>query len=280
MKATVLGGSGFIGRHLCESLRAGGHDVYCPSRDENWQQQASLGTVFYCIGLTADFRSRLLDTVEAHVCVLRELVAKDNYDKIVYLSSTRVYAGALSTREDAALQVRSDTPSDLYNLSKLMGESIVLNANTQGANSANSAKGVVARLSNVIGDGDTSEMFIPAILREASETGSVVFQTAPESAKDYVAISDVCRWLIELAQTGQRQIYNLASGVNTTHQEIADCLVGNGIGVTFVDGAPTTSFPRIQIDAITAEFERPTFVFLDYLSRSVAQRLPTVRNKA
>lgn len=262
MRATVLGGSGFIGQKLCEMLRAQGHEVYCPTRDEDWLQTPSLGTVFYCIGLTADFRWRLLETVEAHVSVLRELVAKKNYDKIVYLSSTRVYSGAVSTNEDASLQVRSDTPSDLYNLSKLLGESIVLNA---------VATGVVARLSNVVGDGDASDMFIPAILREARKTGAVVFQTAPESAKDYVSIGDVCRWLIDLAQTGQRRIYNLAGGVNTTHQQIADCLAGNGIGVSFIEGAQITSFPRIEIDAITAQYGSPTFDLLGYLSRSLAR---------
>lgn len=267
MKATVLGGGGFIGRRLCEMLRAQGHEVYCPSANENWLQSPALGTVFYCIGLTADFRWRLLETVEAHVCLLRELVAKKNYDKIVYLSSTRVYSGALSTREDASLLVRSDSASDLYNLSKLMGESIVLNAH------ANGATGIVARLSNVIGDGDTSDMFIPAILREARTTGAVVFQGAPESAKDYVAMADVCRWLINLGLTGQRQIYNLASGVNTTTREIADCLAGNGIRVSFVEGAPNTTFPHIQIDAITAEYGRPVFDLLSYLSSALAPSL-------
>jgi nucleoside-diphosphate-sugar epimerase len=261
MKATVLGGSGFIGRHLCNALRAQGHDVYCPLRDEEWLQATSLGTVFYCIGLTADFRWRLLETVEAHVSLLRELVAKKNYDKIVYLSSTRVYSGALSTNEDTSLKVRSDTPSDLYNLSKLLGESIVLNAD---------ASGVVARLSNVVGAGDASDMFIPAVLREAHRTGAVIFQTAPESAKDYVAIEDVCRWLIGLAQTGQRRIYNLANGANTTHREIADCLTDSGISVTFIAGAPMVSFPLIEIDAIGAEYGQPAFDFFDYLSRSVA----------
>ncbi len=262
MKATVLGGSGFIGRHLCNALRAQGHDVYCPLRDEDWLQTPSLGTVFYCIGLTADFRWRLLDTVVAHVSLLRELVAKKNYDKIVYLSSTRVYSGALSTHEDACLQVRSDSPSDLYNLSKLLGESIVLNADDTG---------VVARLSNVVGGGDTSDMFIPAVLREARETGAVVFQTAPESTKDYVAVEDVCRWLIELAQTGQRRIYNLANGVNTTNQEIADCLTSNGISTTFIERAPVVLFPPIEIDAIGIEYGLPAFDLFDFLSRSVAQ---------
>ncbi len=256
----MLGGGGFIGRKLCEALRAQGHEVYCPSRDENGLQSPSLGTVFYCIGLTADFRWRLLETVEAHVSVLRDVVARKNYDKIVYLSSTRVYSGATSTREDASLQVRSDTPSDLYNLSKLMGESIVLNAG---------ATGIVARLSNVIGDGDASDMFIPALLREARKTGSVVFQGAPASAKDYVAVADVCRWLMGIAQTGQRRIYNLAAGVNTRHQEIADCLARKGIGVTFVEGAQVTLFPPIEIDAITAEFGPPAFDLLAYLSHAV-----------
>ena len=142
MRYTILGGRGFIGTRLATHLRSLGHEVWVPERDDPAMFSAPLGRVFYCIGLTADFRQRLLDTVDAHVCLLNRVLRSGNFDSLLYLSSTRVYAGAGSTHEGANLVVSPLLPGDLYNLSKLMGESVCL---------ASGGPAKVVRLSNVYG---------------------------------------------------------------------------------------------------------------------------------
>ncbi len=66
--------------------------------DATWRG-ADLGHAFYCIGLTADFRSRPFETIEAHCGLLKEVLSGSRFSSFVYLSSTRVYArGKLDRR--------------------------------------------------------------------------------------------------------------------------------------------------------------------------------------
>src|SRR5262245_16564069 len=104
VKATVLGATGFIGSHLAAELRRRGHSPFTPGRSADLSG-ADLGIVFYCIGLTADFRSRPLETVMAHVCKLREVLQNCCFELLVYLSSTRVYGKSSVAVEDEPLVV-------------------------------------------------------------------------------------------------------------------------------------------------------------------------------
>ena len=67
---TVLGASGFIGGRLVRYLRSLGHSVLVPGRDDAHLTGQPLGHLIYAIGVTADFRARPFDTMDAHVSVL------------------------------------------------------------------------------------------------------------------------------------------------------------------------------------------------------------------
>lgn len=251
MMFTVLGAGGFIGSQLTEALKSAGRgNVYAPLRqgrvdiiDEVLERE--LGHVFYCIGLTANFRSRPFDTVDAHVCLLRRLLERGRFESLTYLSSTRVYEGTATTHESAMLQVSPGNPGHLYNLSKLMGESLCL---------ASGRKTKVVRLSNVFGRAMPQQNFISQVLKEATDTGRVQFLTAAESAKDYVSVADVVRWLPQIALQGTHSIYNVASGKNTSNANIALLLERKGVAVSFATDAPEWSFPVIDINRLAQEF--------------------------
>jgi nucleoside-diphosphate-sugar epimerase len=245
-RTTVLGSSGFIGRHLVAALRGDGYEVVTPGRNEDLNDR-DLGTVYYCIGLTADFRKRPFDTVTAHVGRLQEVLRTARFDRLVYLSSTRVYdsTGTAATGESTPLKVNSDDPSDLYNLSKLLGESLVLNAGRPG---------VVARLSNVAGPDFESENFVPSLIRDAVKHGRIELRSDPQSAKDYILISDAIRMLMAIGAGGRERIYNVASGRNVTHAVIVDRLRElTGCEVAF-SGGPRSLFPPIDTTRIRGEF--------------------------
>ncbi|MBV9064181.1 MAG: NAD-dependent dehydratase, partial [Methylobacteriaceae bacterium] len=89
-EVTILGASGFIGSNLRRAVQAAGLPCYAPGRAEALRT-GPLGTVFYCIGVTADFRTRPFDTVAAHVCRLSRVLQGCEFDALIYLSSTRVY---------------------------------------------------------------------------------------------------------------------------------------------------------------------------------------------
>lgn len=244
---TVLGGRGTIGRKLSAHLRAAGHTVSIPSRTEDLYCR-SLGHVIYAIGLTADFRQRPYDTLRAHVSVLADLLENGNFQSLLYLSSTRVYGRADCGSENSTLPMLSQDPSDLYNLSKLMGESLCLQDSRQSVR--------VARLSNVVG-GDDSESanFIPSLVREAC-CGCILLQTAPESVKDYIHIDDVTELLPRIAAGGRERLYNVASGIQTTHEQWTTLLAAHtGCVVKVAPSAPTIRFVPIDIGRIRTEFD-------------------------
>ena len=248
---TVLGAHGFVGQALSQWLRARGHEVHTPARQlPPAELSASLhGHVVYCIGLTADFRSRPWDTVDAHVGVLRHLLAEGRFASLTYLSSTRVYLGGNAGHEDAPLTVRPEAPDQLYNLSKLMGESLCHAAHRP-------EKPVrVVRLSNVVGGDLTSDNFIYALLREALATGAIQLNSSLNSAKDYIALADVTRMLEHIASHGRARCYNLASGQQTRHGEIVQAIAAlTGARISVTPDAPRMDFPAIDIRRLREEF--------------------------
>lgn len=271
MKFTVLGAGGFIGNHLAKALKdIDGAVIYAPQRqgksdifDEVLRQE--LGNVFYCIGLTANFRNQPYDTVEAHVCMLKRLLEHGKFESLTYLSSTRVYEGAPTTQESAVLHASPENPGHIYNLSKMMGESLCF---ASGRNVR------IARLSNVFGIGMSKNNFIGQILKSAVDTGHIDFLTTPDSAKDYISIADVTQWLPKIALSGKHAIYNIAHGQNTSNMEIARFLEQKGFSVHFAKDAETWSFPDINTSRLVNEYGVPQHSLLkefDSLLNSFAQ---------
>lgn len=246
MNCTIFGATGFIGAKLAVYLRAEGHDVWTPKRGDKSIFTRSLGYVFYCVGLTADYRNKPFETVRAHVGFLTDVLEFADFTSLIYLSSTRVYSRSQLAREEGLLRVNSTDPSDLYNLSKLTGESLCYCSKKSGVK--------VVRLSNVIGINEDSSNFIFELIREA-RLGHILLKSAPTSCKDYIWVEDVVKLLTLIALKGQYGLYNVASGKNVTHQDIVSRLSSlTGCSVEVAIGALPQVFPMISIDRIFKEF--------------------------
>jgi nucleoside-diphosphate-sugar epimerase len=243
---TIFGAKGFIGSRLVASLHAAGHDVGEIARDFP-PAGGALGHVIYAIGLTADFRERPAETVRAHVCVLGDVLANYSFDSLLYLSSTRVYANAACTSENASLSAMPSKADDLYNLSKMTGEALCLSRPEPSVR--------VARLANVVGPADADVNFLPSVVSDCRRHGRVLLNLAPRSSKDYIGLADVCSLLPKICLGGRHRVYNVASGVNTTNQEIADHLKAwFNASVDFAPDARSVSFPPIDIKRLREEF--------------------------
>lgn len=222
-----------------------GVEVATPARGADLSHQ-DLGIAFYCIGLTGDAYRRPVETVAAHVEKLAEVLRDCRLERIVYLSSTRLYLGAPTGSEDETLRVDPSDRGRLFNLSKAAGEELVLHAGRPG---------VVARLSNVYGPDWESENFLPAIVTAACRDGAVTIRDTPESAKDYVHVQDAVDALIHIGLEGRNPAYNVASGRNVTHRELAAELRRvTGCTVEFDPEGRTVAFPVIDNDRLLAEF--------------------------
>lgn len=268
---TVLGGTGFIGSHVLRHLQGLGHECQAPGRDDSTLFDRPLGHVIYAIGLTADFRSHPLETVEAHVCLLRRLIATGRFESLTYLSSTRVYAGVEDTRETATLHVSPHVPGDLYNISKLMGEALSLHCGRPHMK--------VARLSNVVGLRRDPDMFIDQLLEEGCRTGRVELRTALVSKKDYLFVEDAVALLTKIALSPEDGIFNAASGEGVANAEIAGMMeTFAGVSVSVAADAPVWKFTEIDITRVKQLFGFVPLRFEEYFPaflHSYRQRMGT-----
>jgi nucleoside-diphosphate-sugar epimerase len=257
---TVFGGKGFIGSHIVKNLEDAGYDVWVPARDDASVFKEDLGLVIYCAG-NGDCTNTPFNVVEANITFLTKIVEKSNFQKLIYVSSTRVYMNGPGTSESDDLIVCNDDNRRLFNITKLAAEELCIRS---GRNV------VIVRPSNVYGLALNSTLFLPSIIRHAINNGEVNMFVKPEYTKDYVSVNDVADSCIYLskAETEKGHIYNVAAGYNTNAQSIADVLERHTqceINWHEID-FPRENFPVTDISAIKT-------IHKDYNPRNVLKDL-------
>ena len=246
MKITVVGAQGLVGRAVADRLHRMGHQVsaYDPRRGPT---TAQLGHVIYTAGVRGNFAHELKKAYEAHVEHLSRVALHTNHQGITYISSARLYKHSSVTAEEELIRTSSLQVGDYYNVSKLMGEALVLHCG--GENSR------VVRLSNVVGDLPSPHTFLHSLIESVERGESVMLSSALESSKDYITLRDVVDVLTLIAVTGEQSIYNLASGVNISNLEIINILSEHRhFRITLAETAANTTYPQIDISRIQHEF--------------------------
>ena len=252
--ATVIGGQGFIGRALASHLRGAGWNCWVPDRTTSWPMSSrSLGRVFYCAGLTADYLSRPADTVEAHVSLLARVLQSDFYESLVYLSSTRLYDGldsGVAADETMRFSVAPHEPRHLYDLTKLTGECLCY--------AIGRGRARIARLSCVYDSAEDEDGFLPALLRRISQAprgATVQVASSPHFARDYVHVSDVVHALMDIAAHASQTTYNVASGENLRNDELAKLVKEkSGRHLRFEMDQQAPSPVQVNMDRFQQEF--------------------------
>jgi nucleoside-diphosphate-sugar epimerase len=256
VKITVVGGNGYLGRHLVAEFRRRGWSCLAVGRESREHiPNSDLGHVVYCAGVTTDFLRRPADTVTAHVTDLQRMLERAKLQSLLYLSSTRVYLGSARTHETAPVSVQSTSRDYLYNLSKLLGENIC---------QFSSVPTRIVRLSNVYGPDWQGPTFLSDMIRSAV-AGQIRLVSNPLSAKDYVSLDDVVAVLPRILNEGVHTIYNVASGHNVSHAQIIERLRGlTGCMLEVDEGAEAKSFSTISTERLRNEFDwRPRSVLAD-----------------
>ena len=256
--ATLIGGNGYIGRHLEARLRNEGWSCWVPQRDDPQLWRRELGHVFYCAGLTADFSVRPFDTVEAHTSLLNRVLRETQFESLVYLSSTRLYdsLGDIDATEALPLALAPDNPRHLYDLSKALGESL--------CHVAGRGRARVARLSCVWGEPPDAQGFLPALMQRvivnrkapgAPARPRVSIDSSPHLARDYVHIDDVLDALVALATRAESVVYNVASGHNLSNAQLFERLTAaSGCELVTTQARDAAPPPRISIARMAGEF--------------------------
>ncbi|HBG49145.1 MAG TPA: NAD-dependent epimerase/dehydratase [Cyanobacteria bacterium UBA9971] len=249
MKFTIIGSSGFIGSNLLKYLNDQGFQVITITREDllGSYKNIDCGNIIYCAGITSDFRTKPFETVDAHVCYLQKILQSLNFESFIYLSSTRVYKSNNNCIEEAEIKVNPNNPDYIYNISKLMGESLCLTLPNKNIK--------VLRLSNVCGYNYNSGDFIYSLIKDALINKKIILNTTLNSSKDYISINDVIKLITKIAIEGKEKIYNIASGNNINNQEIIDILrLFMDFSIEINENAQEIIFPQINIEKIKKEF--------------------------
>ena len=261
MKFTVLGSSGFVGDALQKFLSAQKHECFCPNvRTVNiFDDPTNLGHIIYSIGVP-NFQQEPFKAIDAHVCLLKKILEKTSFESLTYISSARMYYNNASTKESDHITVNPTASGDLYNISKLAGESICLNSRRDVK---------IVRPSNITGNNFTSSLFIPSIVRDAVLKKTITLHSTLDSEKDYVSINDVVRMIYQIIVEGKSKIYNIAYGTNTKTQSIVDKISSStDCKISVLPGAKKFSTPQIDTTKLIKEF--------GYSPQSITDLIPDI----
>lgn len=257
---TVIGATGFVGRHLIAELERRGTGFQAPGRDEGLAGRR-LGDLVYCAGVTADFRERPLATVEAHVGTLERILRGATVDSVVYLSTTRFYRGPGVAREADPLRLDPADSDQLYDVSKAAGEALVL---------ASGIPALVLRAASVFGVDPGSGNFLPTIIGAALHEGEVTLRSSLDTTRNYVGVDDLVHALLALMDAGARGIVNVSEPRPVSHREIAEPLAElTGCSVAVAPGAPTETAPVVSIDRLRGAIDFRPEPIVDALPRLV-----------
>ncbi len=260
-QATVVGADGFIGAHLLAHLKRQGWECWASPRHAPNFTRRELGTVFYCAGLTGDFAQHPHATVAAHVSLLNELLEHGRFDRLVYLSSTRLYdtLPGYPADEDSHLTLNPALPRHVYDLSKALGEALCRHASA--------GRALVARLSCVYAGVDDSPGFLGDLLRQVqAQREALTIDCCRHAVRDYVQISDVVTALVHIATQGTQAAYNVASGVNLSNATLFERLgelCGASLAATRTQRLPSPA--PVSIARMQREFNWQPAQLLDKL---------------
>ena len=266
---TVFGADGFVGRRLVQRLRNDGHQVQVVGRGDRLETFfPDLGNVMYCVGVTGSrFKTEQFRVIDAHISSMARVLEHGKYSSFLYMSSARTYEESLdNTAESTRFRVNPSNISDFYNLSKLMGESLILNSGI--------SKARIVRVSYAVDIAEDSTDNLTEFIR-AARLGAVNFTAHPDSTKDYVVMGDVLDVMPQVALSGVSPLYNLASGVNISTREIGALLEEEyGCSVTYLAEEPLRSPTQIDISLLRSEFSFKPQSVLDYARQVMRSKAP------
>jgi UDP-glucose 4-epimerase len=196
-KACVIGGSGFLGSHVCDQLSDAGYAVAILDRiaspwqrsdqqmlvgdllDEALLDQAIAGSeVVYNFAAIADLNKALATPVEtARVNVLGNVVVLDacvrhSVRRFVYASTVYVYS----------------RDGGFYRCSKQAAEQYV-----EEYQSAYGLDYTILRYGSLYGPRSDSSNGLLRIVREAVEKGVIRYEGSPEAMREYIHVEDAAR---------------------------------------------------------------------------------------
>tara|TARA_B100000029_G_scaffold516626_1_gene631935 strand:+ start:9817 stop:10635 length:819 start_codon:yes stop_codon:yes gene_type:complete len=248
----VLGSSGFIGSNFCNYLKSRSFNFKGVSRSDNTSElfldnkfinlPDSKITIY--IAETNDIRqanSMGEEFINLNVTRLRSALESSIKSSFVYFSSASVYGdkkiGNRSTHE-------SLTPSSVYTESKLKCEELAL---SYGA--------LVLRAGNIFGPNMQAKNIFTDIINQIHNDVILINDLKP--IRDFIYIDDVNYFLGNLYDNFSSGLYNLASGLGTSIDDVVKLTlrcVGKDIRVNQITENSPPSTIILNIDETKTKF--------------------------
>ena len=263
MRYTIFGGTGFIGSHFVSNLKDVAQVYIPPRKGADWREE-DLGIVLYCAG-HGDCAGKPGEVFDANTRLLWDVLDNGKFDRLLYLSSTRLYLNSSSSDEDSPLTIYPSDARRLFNISKLHAEELCLRCGKDI---------VIVRPSNVYGMALDSPLYLPSITRDAINRGKIEMYVPKDYSKDYVSVHDLVDAVLELSVIGapKHRIYNVASGFNMSAEQVGDILQAEtNCDVVWHQSKYTESFPKISIERISREIRYEPRSLKDDLAYMVSQ---------
>jgi UDP-glucose 4-epimerase len=212
MRVLVTGGSGFIGSHVVDKLRAAGHrPVIYDLRPSPWHASDTVDTVLGSI-TDREALERALHSCDA----VAHLAAVADVKRIVYASTIWVYSDCEGevVDEDTLLPA----PSHLYTSTKLAGELYC-----KAYQELYGIDYTILRFGIPYGPRAREAAVIPAFVGRAMRGEALTLAGDGGQSRRFVYVEDLADGVVAgLADVARNRVYNLASDENVTIKQIAE----------------------------------------------------------
>ena len=269
---TIFGGTGFIGSHFVKFLKKMGHSVWIPEKNDSSIFNKKLGIVIYAAGY-GNCTDNPYNVLQANTSLLSHILDKGQFDKLIYLSSTRIYMNQSISTEDSSVLINFEDNRKLFNLTKLISEELCIKSNRDC---------MIIRPSNVYGLSLNSPLFLPSIIRDAVKNKVVNMYVSPNYRKDYISVDDLVNATIKLSELNTPpKIINVASGKNISAEEIAKILKEK-TDCNILWNKPLSNyevFPPINIDKLRRKIQFNPRNVLSDLDKMILEYKDIIKNE-
>jgi nucleoside-diphosphate-sugar epimerase len=261
-QAFVIGGSGFIGRHLKTRLQSEGIPVRSMSSNDVDLRTSGAGaelaalleptdTVIMCAALTPD-HGRDAATLLANLAIAKEtcdaiLATRPTF--VIYISSDAVYVDDVELLSESTCA----QPTTFHGLMHLTRESMFHDTVQRAGGEL-----LVLRPCAIYGPGDTHGSYGPnRFVRTALAEGMISLFGRGEERRDHLFVSDMCQVVMSSIRRRLTGTLNVATGKSASFIEVAELvarLAPRPVEITYLPravGAPI-SHRAVETSALRA----------------------------